>query len=98
MHSLLLALASLRGSSAPVPLCVQRPAFCGIPRSKHDEAQIITALKQAEAGRTAEDVARDQQAHDLCLEGEVRWDGSRGGIEGSVLEEENNRLKRLWWT
>jgi len=39
-------------------------------RSKHTEAQIIVALKQVEAGRTAEDVAREQgseQAHDLCL-------------------------------
>ena len=28
-------------------------------KSKHTEAQIITALKQVEAGRTAEDVARE---------------------------------------
>jgi putative transposase len=29
-------------------------------RSKHTEAQIITALKQVEAGRTGDDVAREQ--------------------------------------
>ena len=29
-------------------------------RSKHKEAQIIAALKQVEAGRKAEDVAREQ--------------------------------------
>jgi transposase len=28
-------------------------------RSKHTEAQMITAPKQVEAGRTAEDVARE---------------------------------------
>ncbi len=28
-------------------------------KSKHSEAQIIAALKQVEAGRTAEDVARE---------------------------------------
>lgn len=28
-------------------------------KSKHTEAQIIAALKQVEAGRTAEDVARE---------------------------------------
>ncbi|HEY3705134.1 MAG TPA: transposase, partial [Terracidiphilus sp.] len=31
-------------------------------RSKHTEAQMITALKQVEAGRTVEDVAREQGA------------------------------------
>jgi putative transposase len=42
-------------------------------KSKHTEAQIIAALKQVEAGRTAEDVVREcsEQAHDLRLEGEV---------------------------
>jgi putative transposase len=29
-------------------------------RSRHTEAQIILALKQVEAGRTAEDFAREQ--------------------------------------
>ena len=29
-------------------------------KSRHTEAQIIAALKQIEAGRTAEDVAREQ--------------------------------------
>jgi hypothetical protein len=29
-------------------------------RSRHSEAQIITALKQSEAGRTVDDVAREQ--------------------------------------
>ena len=67
-------------------------------RSRHIEAQIIPALKQIEAGRTAEDAARELwgvQAHDLRLEGEV------GGMEASetqkprALEDKNGRLKRL---
>jgi hypothetical protein len=50
-------------------------------KSKHTEAQIIAALKQVEAGRTAEDVVREcsEQAHDLRLEGEVRRPGSERG-------------------
>jgi hypothetical protein len=44
-----------------------------VSRTKHTEAQMIGALKQMEAGRKAEDVgSRGIEAHDLCLEGEVR--------------------------
>ncbi len=52
-------------------------------KSKHSEAQMIGALKQLEAGRKAEDVAREvgvSKHTDLRLEGEVRRDGcERGG-------------------
>jgi hypothetical protein len=42
-------------------------------KSKHSEAQIIAALKHADAGRAVEDVARRRvQARDLRLEIEVR--------------------------
>ena len=56
-------------------------------KSKHTEAQIIAALKQVEAGRKAEDVAREcgvYQAHHLCLEGEVRRHGSERGAGGQA--------------
>jgi hypothetical protein len=49
---------------------------------------MIAALKQVEAGRTVGDVAREQggqQAHHLCLEGEVRRDGSERGRRGQAL-------------
>ena len=47
-------------------------------KSNHTEALMIGALKQLEAGRKAEDVARERwayrriQAHDLRVKGEVR--------------------------
>lgn len=33
---------------------------CGMSKTKHTEAQIIAALKQVEAGRKAEDMARER--------------------------------------
>ena len=67
-------------------------------RSKHTEAQIIAALKQVEAGRTSEDVAREQgvSKHTIYA-GKARY----GGMEVSEAEEvkhlreENARLKKL---
>lgn len=67
-------------------------------RSKHSEAQIIAALKQVEAGRTADDVAREcgVSKHTICA-----WKAKFGGMETSeaqklrALEDENGRLKRL---
>jgi len=47
-------------------------------KSRHTEAQMIGALKQLDAGRKVEDVAREVggiEAHDLRLESEVRRDG-----------------------
>ena len=44
-------------------------------RSRHTEAQIIAALKQVEAGRTVDDVAREcgvSQATDLPPENSAR--------------------------
>ena len=67
-------------------------------RSRHTEAEIIAALKQVEAGRKVEDVAREvgvSQAHDLRMEGEVRRDGSERGA-GSVSScAMRTRLKKL---
>ncbi len=67
-------------------------------RSKHSEAQIIAALKQVEAGRTAEDVARE---HSVSKHTIYAWKAKFGGMEASEvqkvrhLEDENSRLKRL---
>jgi putative transposase len=67
-------------------------------RSKHSEAQIIAALKQVEAGRTAEDVARECGVSKHTI---YAWKAKFGGMEASevqkvrALEDENNRLKRL---
>jgi putative transposase len=67
-------------------------------KSKHTEAQIIAALKQVEAGRTAEDVAREQGVSKHTI---YAWKAKYGGLEVKEaqrlrqLEDENSRLKRL---
>lgn len=66
--------------------------------SKHSEAQIIGALKQIEAGRTAADVARECGVSKHTI---YAWKGKYGGMEVNEaqrlrsLEDENARLKRL---
>lgn len=67
-------------------------------KSKHSEAQMITALKQVEAGRTAEDVAREYGVSKHTI---YAWKAKFGGMDASeaqklrALEDENSRLKRL---
>ena len=66
--------------------------------SKHSEAQIIAALKQIEAGRTAADVAREYGVSKHTI---YAWKAKYGGMEVNEaqrlrsLEDENARLKRL---
>jgi len=67
-------------------------------RSKHSEAQMIGALKQVEAGRTVEDVAREVGVSAATI---YVWKSKFGGMDASeaqrlrALEDENSRLKRL---
>ncbi len=67
-------------------------------RSKHTEAQIVAAVKQVEAGRKAEDVAREVGVSKHTL---YAWKAKYGGMEVSEAQEakqlrdENARLKRL---
>jgi putative transposase len=67
-------------------------------RGNHSEAQIIGALRQVEAGRTAEDVARECGVSKHTI---YAWKAKFGGMEASEgqklrsLEDENGRLKRL---
>jgi len=66
--------------------------------SKHTEAQMITALKQVEAGRTADDVAREYGVSKHTI---YAWKAKYGGMNVSEAEEvkhlrdENARLKKL---
>lgn len=66
--------------------------------SKHSEAQIIAALQQVEAGRRAEDVAREQGVSKHTI---YAWKAKYGGMNVSEaqevrqLREENMRLKKL---
>jgi transposase len=47
-------------------------------RSRHTEAQIIAALKQVEAGRMTEDVAREQGVSKHII---YAWKAKYGGME-----------------
>jgi putative transposase len=66
--------------------------------SRHTEAQIIAALKQVEAGRTVDDVARECGVSQATI---YTWKSKFGGMDVSEaqrlrsLEDENSRLKRL---
>jgi len=67
-------------------------------KKRHTEAQIIAALKQVEAGRRVEDVAREAGVSQHTI---YAWKAKYGGMEVSEaqrlrsLEDENSRLKRL---
>jgi len=67
-------------------------------KSKHSEVQIIAALKQAEAGRAVEDLARE---HGVSKHTIYAWRAKYGGMDVSEaqevkqLREENTRLKKL---
>lgn len=67
-------------------------------RSAHTEAQIIGAVKQVEAGRRAEEVAREIGVSKHTI---YAWKQKYGGMEVSEAQEvkslrdENARLKRL---
>ena len=67
-------------------------------RSRHTEAQIIAALKQVEAGRTTDEVARENGVSKHTI---YAWKAKFGGLEVNEaqrlkqLEDENGRLKKL---
>ena len=67
-------------------------------KSKHTEAQMIGALKQLEAGRKVEDVAREVGVSKHTM---YAWKAKYGGMEVSEaqaakqLRDENGRLKKL---
>ncbi len=66
--------------------------------SRHTEAQIIGALKQLEAGRKAEDVAREVGVSKHTM---YAWKAKYGGMdvsqaqEAKQLRDENTRLRKL---
>jgi len=69
-----------------------------VSRTKHTEAQMIGALKQMEAGRKAEDVAREVGVSKHTI---YAWKAKYGGMsvseaqEAKQLRDENNRLRKL---
>ena len=66
--------------------------------SRFNEEQIITILKEAEAGLNIQELVRK---HGISEGTFYRWKSKYGGLEVSearrlkTLEEENRRLKRL---
>ena len=62
------------------------------------ETQIVSILKEAEAGRKVEDVSRE---HGISNGRYYQWKSKYGGMEASdlkrmkELEAENNKLKRM---
>jgi len=67
-------------------------------KSKHSEAQVITALKKMEAGHRAEDVAREYGVSKHTI---YAWKSKYGGMdateaqEAKRLRDENGRLRKL---
>ena len=67
-------------------------------KSIHTEAQIIGAVKQVEAGRKADEVAREMGVSKHTI---YAWKQKYGGLEVAEAQElkqlrdENARLKRL---
>lgn len=62
------------------------------------EAQIVSILKQQEAGRTVKDICREHSISDATY---YNWKAKYGGMQVSEvrrlkeLEEENAKLKRI---
>jgi putative transposase len=67
-------------------------------KSRYTEEQIILALKQHEAGRTAAEICRKLG---VCEQTFYRWKAKFGGMDVADakrlkgLEEENRKLKQL---
>jgi putative transposase len=67
-------------------------------KGKHSEGEMIGALKQLEAGRKAEDVAREVGVSKHTI---YAWKAKYGGMdvseaqEAKQLRDENTRLKKL---
>ncbi len=67
-------------------------------KSAHTEAQMVGAVKQVEAGRRAEEVAREMGVSKHTI---YAWKQKYGGMDVSEAQEvkslrdENARLKRL---
>ncbi len=68
-------------------------------KSRFTETQIVSILKEAEAGRNVEDVCRE---HGISNATYYQWKSKYGGMEASdlkrmkELEAENSKLKRMY--
>jgi putative transposase len=68
-------------------------------KTRFTETQIVKALKEYEGGRSLDDISRELSVSKATL---YNWKAKYGGMESSDvkrlkdLEEENNRLKRMY--
>ncbi len=68
-------------------------------RSKFSDTQIVSILKQAEAGMPVKEVCRQHQISSACY---YKWKSKFGGLTVSELrrnrelEAENSKLKRMY--
>jgi putative transposase len=69
-----------------------------MPKSRHTEAQMMAALQQVDAGRTAADVGREMGVSAATI---YAWKAKYGGMnvseaqEAKQLRDENARLKKM---
>ncbi len=68
-------------------------------KSRSTETQVVSILKEADAGRTVQDICRE---HGISPSTYYQWKSKYGGLEASELkrikelEAENAELKRMY--
>lgn len=68
-------------------------------KSKFSNNQILSIIKQAEAGQAVPDICRE---HGISTASFYKWRAKFGGMDASMmsrlkeLEAENNRLKKMY--
>jgi len=68
-------------------------------KSKFTDAQILSIIKQTEAGTSVADVCREHMISDATF---YKWRAKYGGMDASMmsrlkeLEAENTRLKKMY--
>lgn len=68
-------------------------------KSRYSDSQIMSILKQAEAGTSVPDLCRE---HGMSSATFYKWRSRYGGMDASMmkrlkeLEEENRRLKKMY--
>ena len=68
-------------------------------KSKYSDTQIVSILKEAEAGMPVKEVCRQHQISSACY---YKWKSKFGGLSVSELrrnrelEAENSKLKRMY--
>jgi putative transposase len=68
-------------------------------KSRYSDSQILSILKQAEAGTPVQALCRE---HGMSSASFYKWRGKYGGMDASLmkrmkeLEDENRRLKKMY--